>query len=84
MKGMAEVAAIIVNLKIMDLTKRREELLKEIEQLEIAKKSAHEEILKRKAKLRKLALVERDAEELFESEDVSTNWGTLKGEKPLV
>lgn len=53
---------------IMDLTKRREELLKEIEQLEIAKKAAHEEILKRKAKLRKLAFVARDAEELFEEE----------------
>ena len=61
---MAEIE-LIINLKIMDLNQKKSELEKEIEQFEKTKKEAHEEILKRKAKLRKLALVSRDAEELF-------------------
>lgn len=58
--------ATFLNTRIMDLTQKKLELEKEIEQFELAEKEAHEEILKRRAKLRKLALVARDAEELFD------------------
>jgi vacuolar-type H+-ATPase subunit I/STV1 len=64
----APTEILIINLNIMDLNQKKEELLKEIEQFEKTKKEAHEEILKLKAKLRKLALVSRDAEELFNND----------------
>jgi len=63
---MAQDVEIIINITVMDLTAKKQQIEKEIEQFEKTKKEAHEEILKRKAKLRKLALVARDAEELFE------------------
>jgi hypothetical protein len=51
----------------MDLTKRREELLADREKFAAIKWEAHKKILDINSKLRKLAFVARDAEELFES-----------------
>lgn len=60
------INTLVANVKIMDLDKRRGQLESEIKHFEQAEKEAHEEILKRRAKLRKLAIVVRDAEELFD------------------
>jgi hypothetical protein len=57
---------------VMDLTKRREELLSQKEKLEQVKSDAHKGIIAINVKLRKLEAVARDAEELFEEKAQGT------------
>lgn len=52
----------------MDLNAKREQLLAEKEKHQVIKDQAHKKILEINSKLRKLAFVARDAEELFEEE----------------
>lgn len=62
----ADANILILNLNIMDLTKRKEELESEKKKLEQIKADAHKGIIAINVKLRKLEAVARDAEELFQ------------------
>jgi len=56
----------------MNLDEKRLQLLAEKEKQEKIKKEAHSKILEINGKLRKLAFVFRDAEELFTEESANT------------